>query len=143
MNVQCSRNSGSKNTLNVDAVQLRIRPLLGNLSCLLLILDDSTLNVLLHLRQSSNQVVDALHLVLVGSVDNTSYLLSIEEEVLTFTGQSIRNGVEYRPFINIVCNFTKPTADTPSLITHDEFTTFLHEFGHALHVHLSMVRVIE
>jgi peptidyl-dipeptidase Dcp len=30
-------------------------------------------------------------------------------------------------------NFTKPTADTPALITHDEFTTFLHEFGHALH----------
>ena len=50
-----------------------------------------------------------------------------------FRGQSIRNGVEYRPFISIVCNFTKPTADAPSLITHDEFTTFLHEFGHALH----------
>lgn len=50
-----------------------------------------------------------------------------------FRGQSIRNGVEYRPFISIVTNFTKPTADTPSLITHDEFTTFLHEFGHALH----------
>ena len=50
-----------------------------------------------------------------------------------FRGQSIKDGVEYRPFISIVCNFTKPTADTPSLITHDEFTTFLHEFGHALH----------
>ena len=50
-----------------------------------------------------------------------------------FRGQSIKNGVERRPFISIVCNFTKPTADTPSLITHDEFTTFLHEFGHALH----------
>ena len=50
-----------------------------------------------------------------------------------FRGQSVRNGVERRPFISIVCNFTKPTADTPSLITHDEFTTFLHEFGHALH----------
>ena len=50
-----------------------------------------------------------------------------------FRGQSIKNGVERRPFISIVCNFTKPTADAPSLITHDEFTTFLHEFGHALH----------
>ena len=50
-----------------------------------------------------------------------------------FRGQSIKDGVEYRPFVSIVCNFTKPTADTPSLITHDEFTTFLHEFGHALH----------
>ena len=50
-----------------------------------------------------------------------------------FRGQSIRNSVEYRPFITIVCNFTKPTADAPALITHDELTTFLHEFGHALH----------
>ena len=50
-----------------------------------------------------------------------------------FRGQRIENGVEYRPFISIVCNFTKPTADAPSLITHDELVTFLHEFGHALH----------
>ena len=50
-----------------------------------------------------------------------------------FRGQSIENGVEKRPFISIVCNFTKPTADAPALITHDELTTFLHEFGHALH----------
>ena len=50
-----------------------------------------------------------------------------------FREQSIQNGVEYRPFISIVCNFTKPTADAPALITHDELTTFLHEFGHALH----------
>lgn len=50
-----------------------------------------------------------------------------------FRGQSIENGVEKRPFISIVCNFTKPTAGEPSLITHDEFTTFLHEFGHSLH----------
>ena len=50
-----------------------------------------------------------------------------------FRGQSIKDGVEYRPFISIVMNFTKPTGDTPALITHDEFTTFLHEFGHALH----------
>ena len=51
----------------------------------------------------------------------------------SFREQSIQNGVEYRPFISIVCNFTKPTADAPALITHDELTTFLHEFGHALH----------
>ena len=50
-----------------------------------------------------------------------------------FRGQSIRDGVEYRPFISTVMNFTKPTADAPALITHDELTTFLHEFGHALH----------
>ena len=50
-----------------------------------------------------------------------------------FRGQSIKDGIEKRPFISIVCNFTKPTADAPALITHDELTTFLHEFGHALH----------
>lgn len=50
-----------------------------------------------------------------------------------FRGQSIIDGVEYRPFISIVTNFTKPTASAPSLLTHDELTTFLHEFGHSLH----------
>ena len=50
-----------------------------------------------------------------------------------FRGQRIYNGTDERPLISIVTNFTKPTADTPSLITHDEFTTLLHEFGHALH----------
>jgi len=50
-----------------------------------------------------------------------------------FRGQSIRDGVEYRPFVSIVTNFTKPTETDPSLITHDELTTLLHEFGHALH----------
>ena len=42
-------------------------------------------------------------------------------------------GIEQRPFISIVCNFTKPTENTPSLLTFDEVTTLLHEFGHALH----------
>ena len=51
----------------------------------------------------------------------------------SFRDQSIKDGVEKRPHITIVSNFTKPTADAPALITHDELTTFLHEFGHALH----------
>ena len=50
-----------------------------------------------------------------------------------FRGLKVENGIEERPFISLVTNFTKPTADTPSLITHDEFTTMLHEFGHSLH----------
>ena len=50
-----------------------------------------------------------------------------------FRGQRIYNNIDERPLISIVTNFTKPTADTPSLITHNEFTTLLHEFGHALH----------
>ena len=42
-------------------------------------------------------------------------------------------GNEIRPLVSLVMNFTKPTETTPSLLTFDEFTTFLHEFGHALH----------
>lgn len=57
-----------------------------------------------------------------------------------FSGQCIRNGVEERPLISIVTNFTKPTETSPSLLTHDEFTTFLHEFGHALHGMLAQGR---
>lgn len=50
-----------------------------------------------------------------------------------FRGTSIVDGVERRPLVSLVMNFTKPTATTPSLLTFDEFTTFLHEFGHGLH----------
>lgn len=50
-----------------------------------------------------------------------------------FRGQSIKDGVERRPFISIVTNLSKPTGGEPSLLTHDELETFLHEFGHALH----------
>src|SRR5690606_4485677 len=44
------------------------------------------------------------------------------------------------PVISIVCNFTKPVGDTPSLLTFDEALTFFHEFGHALHGLLSNVK---
>ena len=50
-----------------------------------------------------------------------------------FREQCIYKGVEERPFISIVTNFTKPTETAPSLLTHGEFTTLLHEFGHSLH----------
>ena len=43
------------------------------------------------------------------------------------------DGVEERPFVSIVTNFTKPTPATPSLLSFSEVTTLLHEFGHALH----------
>lgn len=43
------------------------------------------------------------------------------------------DGVNSRPVVSIVMNFTKPGADTPSLLTPYEVETFLHEFGHALH----------
>ncbi len=41
-------------------------------------------------------------------------------------------GREVRPLVSIVCNFTKPAAGNPSLLTFGEVTTVLHEFGHAL-----------
>lgn len=43
------------------------------------------------------------------------------------------DGTTQVPLAALVCNFTKPTADKPSLMTHDEVETFFHEFGHGLH----------
>lgn len=43
------------------------------------------------------------------------------------------DGTEVRPLVTLNYNFTKPTSDTPSLLTFDEFSTVLHEFGHGLH----------
>ena len=43
------------------------------------------------------------------------------------------NGENSRPHVSVTMNFTKPTAGKPSLLTFSEVTTFLHEFGHALH----------
>ncbi|MDR2920904.1 MAG: M3 family metallopeptidase [Tannerella sp.] len=49
------------------------------------------------------------------------------------------SGVDHRPHVMIVMNFTRPTETKPSLLTYDEVNTFLHEFGHALHGMLSQV----
>lgn len=43
------------------------------------------------------------------------------------------------PIVTIVCNFTKPTANAPALLTFDETTTLFHEFGHALQAIFSKV----
>ncbi|MFT5435879.1 MAG: Zn-dependent oligopeptidase [Ulvibacter sp.] len=51
----------------------------------------------------------------------------------SYKPQQIKNGVNDRPHVSIVCNFTKPTASLPSLLTFNEVTTLFHEFGHALH----------
>ncbi|MDD2425974.1 MAG: M3 family metallopeptidase [Bacteroidales bacterium] len=51
----------------------------------------------------------------------------------SFREQYIMDSVEYRPFVTLTLNFTKPTESTPSLLTFNEVTTLLHEFGHALH----------
>ncbi len=51
----------------------------------------------------------------------------------SFKSQYMENGENQRPHVSNVCNFTKPTATKPSLLTFNEVTTLFHEFGHALH----------
>jgi peptidyl-dipeptidase Dcp len=51
----------------------------------------------------------------------------------SYKPQQIKNNVNERPHVSIVCNFTKPTATKPSLLTFNEVTTLFHELGHALH----------
>ncbi len=57
----------------------------------------------------------------------------------SFRDQGLFNGAVERPIIAIVCNFTKPTKDAPSLLTFDEVSTLFHEMGHAVHGLLSDV----
>ncbi|NLS96521.1 MAG: M3 family metallopeptidase [Planctomycetaceae bacterium] len=54
-----------------------------------------------------------------------------------FRGQSKIGGKNIRPVIFNVGNFSKPTADKPSLLSFEETQTMFHEFGHALHGLLS------
>lgn len=53
----------------------------------------------------------------------------------------INNGELQLPVAYLVCNFTPPIGDKPSLLTHDEVTTLFHEFGHGLHHMLTKVDV--
>jgi peptidyl-dipeptidase Dcp len=55
----------------------------------------------------------------------------------SYRDQYKKDGQNISPIISLVCNFTKPTADKPSLLTLDEVETFFHEFGHGLHGMLS------
>ena len=58
-----------------------------------------------------------------------------------FQGQSVsENGEDIRPHVSLVMNFTKPTPSKPSLLSLGEVSTFLHEFGHALHEIFSKCR---
>ncbi|MBI5009483.1 MAG: M3 family metallopeptidase [Bacteroidia bacterium] len=55
----------------------------------------------------------------------------------SYRDQKVINGSDLRPHISIVTNFTRATESRPSLLSFNELTTFLHEFGHALHGMLS------
>lgn len=50
-----------------------------------------------------------------------------------FRSAGWEDGKRVAPLVSITCNFTKPTKDSPSLLTWDETSTLFHEFGHALH----------
>ena len=62
-----------------------------------------------------------------------AWMTSFREQHKTADGKNII------PLVSLVMNFTPPTADKPSLLTFNELTTFMHEFGHALHGMLSEV----
>jgi peptidyl-dipeptidase Dcp len=57
----------------------------------------------------------------------------------SFRDQGLYKGKIERPVVSIVCNFTKPTPGTPSLLTFGEVETLFHEMGHAIHALLSDV----
>ncbi len=56
-----------------------------------------------------------------------------------FRGEYYKDGKRVPPVVSIVCNFTKPTQDMPSLLTLEEVRTLFHETGHALHEILTNV----
>jgi peptidyl-dipeptidase Dcp len=49
-----------------------------------------------------------------------------------YRSHHIADGKSIAPIVTVVCNFTKPTGDMPSLLSLEEVTTLYHEFGHAL-----------
>jgi len=59
------------------------------------------------------------------------------------TATTAEGASEYvKPVAAIVANFTKPTADSPSLLQHSEAVTLWHEFGHILHFCLTTVDLV-
>ncbi len=58
-------------------------------------------------------------------------------------GRRLPDGTYQTPVSAIVANFTKPTADAPSLLRHSEVVTFFHEFGHILHQTLTQADYLE
>jgi thimet oligopeptidase len=52
-------------------------------------------------------------------------------------GKLLENGDYQRPVVSLICNFSKPQADRPSLLPHEDVVTLFHEFGHAMHAILT------
>jgi len=50
-----------------------------------------------------------------------------------YRSQSYKDGQRITPVVSIVCNFTRPSGNTPALLSFDEVTTLFHESGHAFH----------
>ena len=60
----------------------------------------------------------------------------------TYRDAHRKDGKRELPIVTVVCNFSAPLAETPSLLTADETETFFHEFGHALHALLCDVEYL-
>jgi peptidyl-dipeptidase Dcp len=60
-----------------------------------------------------------------------AWMSSFRKQYTTIDGKNVN------PIITVTCNFSRPTGNTPSLLTYDEAETFFHEFGHAIHGLLS------
>ncbi len=69
-----------------------------------------------------------------NSKRNGAWMTSFKDQGFDADGNKIL------PIVSLVFNFTPATADMPSLLTFNEVSTFLHEFGHGLHGLLSKVR---
>src|SRR6266513_2292153 len=54
-------------------------------------------------------------------------------QFVIISGKLLPDGKYQRPTVALLCNFSPPAADKPSLMTHQEVETLFHEFGHALH----------
>jgi len=55
-------------------------------------------------------------------------------------GKLLPDGKYQRPVCALLCNFPTPTADHPSLMSHDDVETIFHEFGHAMHTILTRAK---
>jgi Zn-dependent oligopeptidase len=64
---------------------------------------------------------------------NGAWMTSYKSQAIKNASLADRQGINERPHVSIVCNFTPPTETKPSLLTFNEVTTLFHEFGHALH----------